>query len=145
VASDYPKGVLTPYPDHFTTNDIQTNGATIHTRVGGNGPAVMLLHGYGLTGDSWAPLAAALADTHTVIVPDLRGLGLSSKPEGGYDKKTQAGDVLGVLNALGIAQSALVSSDMGSPRRLLICSTAAARRAGCTWRHRFPASARGTR
>lgn len=55
----------------------------------------MLLHGYGVTGHSWAPLATTLADTHTVIVPDLRGFGLSSKPEGGYDKKTQAGDVAG--------------------------------------------------
>ncbi len=114
MASTYSKGVLTPYPDSFTTRDIETNGATIHTRVGGSGPAVMLLHGYGLTGDSWAPLAAALADTHTVIAPDLRGFGLSSKPEGGYDKKTQAGDVTGVLDALGVERMALASSDMGS-------------------------------
>ena len=94
--------------------DVETNGATIHTRVGGGGPAVMLLHGYGVTGDSWAPLAATLASTHTVVVPDLRGLGLSSKPDGGYDKKTQAGDVAGVLDALGIERTALVSNDMGS-------------------------------
>ena len=114
MASTYPKGVLTPYPDSFTTREIETNGATIHTRVGGSGPAVMLLHGYGLTGDSWAPLAAALAGTHMVIVPDLRGLGLSSKPEGGYDKKTQAGDVAGVLDALDVEKTALVSNDMGS-------------------------------
>ena len=114
MASPYVKGVLMPYPDSFTTKEIETNGATIHTRVGGSGPAVMLLHGYGLTGDSWSPLAAALAGTHTVIVPDLRGLGLSSKPEDGYDKKTQAGDIAGVLDALGIEQTALVSNDMGS-------------------------------
>jgi len=112
--ANYPKGVLTPLPAGFTVRDIETNGAVIHTRLGGNGPAVMLLHGYGLTGDSWAPLAAALAGTHTVIVPDLRGLGLSSKPAGGYDKKTQAGDVAGVLDALGVEQTALVSNDMGS-------------------------------
>ena len=114
MASPYLKGVLIPYPDSFTTKEIETNGATIHTRVGGSGPAVMLLHGYGLTGDSWSPLAAALAVTHTVIVPDLRGLGLSSKPEDGYDKKTQAGDIAGVLDALGIEKTALVSNDMGS-------------------------------
>ena len=114
MASTYATGVLTPFPDDFTTRDIETNGATIHTRVGGNGPAVTLLHGYGLTGDSWAPLAAALAGTHTVIVPDLRGLGRSSKPEGGYDKKTQAGDLAGVLDALDVRQTALVSNDMGS-------------------------------
>ena len=61
-----------------------------------------MLHGFGDTGDMWAPLAADLAKDHTVVVPDLRGLGLSSIPEGGYDKKTQAGDVRGVLAALGI-------------------------------------------
>jgi len=94
----YHKGERTPYPDGFATKSIETNGATIHTRVGGRGPAVVLLHGYGVTGDSWAPLATTLADTHTVIVPDLRGFGLSSKPEGGYDKKAQAGDVAGVLD-----------------------------------------------
>ena len=67
-----------------------------------------------MTGDSWAPLAAALAETHTVIAPDLRGFGLSSKPDGGYDKKTQAGDIAGILDALDIEQTALVASDMGS-------------------------------
>ena len=56
------------------------NGTTIHVRVGGNGPAVVLLHGYGETGDMWAPLAASLMHDHTVVVPDLRGMGLSSKP-----------------------------------------------------------------
>ena len=110
----YPKGKLIPYPASFTTKNIETNGATLHTRIGGSGPAVMLLHGYGLTGDSWAALAAALAETHTVIAPDLRGFGLSSKPDSGYDKKTQAGDVVGILDTLDIKKTALVSNDMGS-------------------------------
>ncbi|MFC7694047.1 alpha/beta fold hydrolase [Paeniroseomonas aquatica] len=60
--------------------DIQTPAVTIHTRIGGSGPPVVLLHGYGETGDMWAPMAADLARDHQVIVPDLRGLGLSSKP-----------------------------------------------------------------
>ena len=47
----------------------------------------MMLHGFGDTGDMWAPLAAKLAGDHTVVVPDLRGMGLSSHPEGGYEKK----------------------------------------------------------
>ena len=59
---------------------IKTDGATIHVRVGGKGPAVVLLHGFGDTGDMWAPLANALIKDHTVIVPDLRGMGLSSYP-----------------------------------------------------------------
>ena len=61
-----------PFPPGFHTEDIKTDGATIHVRVGGKGPAVMMLHGFGDTGDMWAPLAAALMKDHTVIVPDLR-------------------------------------------------------------------------
>src|SRR6185312_3575842 len=82
-----------PFPASFRTQDIQTDGATIHVRVGGKGPAVVLLHGFGDTGDMWAPLATDLARDHTVVVPDLRGLGLSSHPQNGYDKKTQAADI----------------------------------------------------
>jgi pimeloyl-ACP methyl ester carboxylesterase len=103
-----------PYPSSFHTQDIATNGATIHVRVGGQGPAVVLLHGYGETGDMWAPLAAELVKDHTVLAPDLRGLGLSSKPAGGFDKKTQAGDVAGVMEALNIAKADLVAHDIGN-------------------------------
>src|SRR5215831_14394896 len=68
------------YPAGFELRDIATNGTTIHVRVGGQGPAVVLLHGYGETGDMWIDLAANLARDHKVVVPDLRGLGLSAKP-----------------------------------------------------------------
>ncbi len=102
------------FPISFKTQDISTNGVTIHTRVGGTGPVVMLLHGYGETGDMWVPLAVDLARDHTVIVPDLRGLGLSSKPDSGFDKKTQAGDMVGVLAALRIEQIDLVTHDIGN-------------------------------
>src|SRR3954463_10058346 len=91
-----------PFPRGFKRETIDTNGARIFVRVGGHGPAVVLLHGYGETGDMWAPLAITLAPDHTVVVPDLRGMGLSSHPAGGYDKKTQARDVAGVLDALKI-------------------------------------------
>lgn len=103
-----------PFPDDFRIAEIATNGTTIHVRVGGQGPAVVLLHGYGETGDMWGALAAALAPRHTVVVPDLRGMGLSAKPDGGYDKKTQAGDVAGVLDALKIDTAALVTHDIGN-------------------------------
>lgn len=102
------------FPASFKTQEIATNGATIHVRVGGQGPAVVLLHGYGETGDMWAPLAADLAKNSTVVVPDLRGLGLSSKPASGFDKKTQAGDVAGVLDALKIERADLVTHDIGN-------------------------------
>ena len=98
----------------FAIRDIASNGVTIHVRSGGSGPAVVLLHGYGETGDMWVPLAAELARDHTVIVPDLRGLGLSSKPAGGFDKKTQAEDVDGVMTALGVRQADVVAHDIGN-------------------------------
>lgn len=103
-----------PFPASFTTQEIATNGTTIHVRVGGAGPAVVLLHGYGETGDMWAPMAVDLVRDHTVVVPDLRGLGLSAKPAGGFDKKTQAGDVAGVLDALKIEKADLVTHDIGN-------------------------------
>ena len=62
---------------------------------------MILIHGFGDTGDMWAKLAADLVRDHTVVVPDLRGMGLSNKPDGGYDKWTQAADMRGVLQALG--------------------------------------------
>ena len=98
----------------FAVRQVVGNGATIHVRSGGTGPAVVLLHGYGETGDMWAPLAVELARDHTVIVPDLRGLGLSSKPPGGFDKKTQADDVVGVMKALNVAQADVVAHDIGN-------------------------------
>ncbi|MBN9455270.1 MAG: alpha/beta hydrolase [Bosea sp.] len=110
-----PAGAQVPdFPSPFKTQEIATNGATIHVRVGGQGPAVVLLHGYGETGDMWAPMAADLVRDHTVVVPDLRGLGLSSKPASGFDKKTQAGDVAGVLDALKVERADLVTHDIGN-------------------------------
>jgi len=109
-----PAAAQAPFPTELRTQEIATNGATIHVRVGGAGPAVVLLHGYGETGDMWAPLAQDLVRDHTVVVPDLRGLGLSSKPDTGFDKKTQAGDVAGVLDALRIDRADLVTHDIGN-------------------------------
>ena len=103
-----------PFPAGFKAQQIQLDGISMHVRVGGSGPAVVLLHGFGDTGDMWAPLAAALAKDHRVVVPDLRGMGLSSKPEGGYDKKTQAGEIRAVLDKLGIAEADIVGHDIGT-------------------------------
>jgi pimeloyl-ACP methyl ester carboxylesterase len=103
-----------PFGASFAERDITTNGTTIHVRVGGKGPPVVLLHGYGETGDMWAPLANNLARDHLVVVPDLRGMGLSSKPTGGYDKKTQGYDISGVLDTLKIGKTDLVTHDIGN-------------------------------
>jgi pimeloyl-ACP methyl ester carboxylesterase len=103
-----------PYPASFKTQTVNADGVALHVRVGGSGPAVVLIHGFGDTGDMWTPLAVALARNHRVIVPDLRGLGLSSKPEGGYDKKTQAGDVRAILDKLGVDKADIVGHDIGT-------------------------------
>ncbi len=103
-----------PYPADFRIEEIATHGTTLHVRIGGSGPAVILLHGYGETGDMWAPLAAALAPTHRVVVPDLRGLGLSERPAEGYDKRTQGGDIAGLLEALQIPSAVVVAHDIGN-------------------------------
>ena len=105
---------MQPFPASFKSRTISINGAKIFVRVGGEGPAVVLLHGYGETGDMWEPLAVRLASSHTVIVLDLRGMGLSSHPSDGYDKKTQGGDVAGVLDALKIGKVDLITHDIGN-------------------------------
>jgi pimeloyl-ACP methyl ester carboxylesterase len=74
----------------------------------------VLIHGYGDTGDMWGPLAAELTKTHTVIVPDLRGMGRSSRPDSGYDKKTEAADIRAVVTALGFDRAAVVGHDIGT-------------------------------
>ena len=102
------------YPKGFRTEEIKTNGTTLHVRVGGHGPNVVLLHGFGDTGDMWAPMAKALMADHTVIVPDLRGMGLSAHPDSGYTKKNQALDIAGVMDALKVDHADLVTHDIGN-------------------------------
>jgi pimeloyl-ACP methyl ester carboxylesterase len=103
-----------PYPADFRTKEIEAHGVTIHVRIGGSGPAVVLLHGFGEGGDMWAPLAASLARNHTVIVPDLRGMGRSSKPAGGFSKMSQATDIAELMDALKVVRSDVVAHDIGN-------------------------------
>ena len=101
-------------PKAFVSRTIHSpEGVDIFVRYGGTGPVVVLLHGYAETSDSWAPLAAELIKTYTVVVPDLRGIGHSSRPAGGYDKKTQAADIRAVVMALGHDRASVVSHDIG--------------------------------
>jgi pimeloyl-ACP methyl ester carboxylesterase len=108
------QAAVQPYPASFKTQTIAANGTQIYVRVGGHGPAVVLLHGYGETGDMWQPLAVQLARTHTVVILDLRGMGLSGHPATGYDKKTQGMDVSGVLDTLKVGQVDVVAHDIGN-------------------------------
>jgi len=105
---------MVTFPAAFQIKDIPVNGTTIHVRIGGSGPAVVLLHGYGDTGDMWAPLATELMRDHTVIVPDLRGMGLSAVATDGFTKKNQAEDVALVLDALRVGKVDVVGHDIGN-------------------------------
>src|ERR1700758_3001288 len=109
-----PVSAILPYPPSFETRMVQTHGTSLYVRFADKGPAVVLLHGFGDTGDMWAPLAAVLVKDHTVIVPDLRGMGLSAHPDTGYTKKNQAVDIAGVMDALKIQKADLVTHDIGN-------------------------------
>jgi pimeloyl-ACP methyl ester carboxylesterase len=102
------------FPASFQTKEIPANRTTLHVRIGGSGPAVLLVHGYGDTGDMWAPLAAELMRDHTVIAPDLRGMGLSAVATEGFTKKNQAEDLALLLDALGVRQADVIGHDIGN-------------------------------
>jgi pimeloyl-ACP methyl ester carboxylesterase len=91
----------------------EVNGVRLHYRIAGQGSPVVLLHGYAQTGHMWLPIVPSLAQRHTVIVPDLRGAGGSSKPESGYDKKTLAVDIHGLTGSLGFDRVTIVGHDIG--------------------------------
>lgn len=92
---------------------VEVNGAMIHYLFSGNGEPVVLLHGYAQSSLMWRPLISELAKTHTVIAPDLRGFGDSSKPEGGYDKKTMAQDIHALAQSLDLTRIGIVGHDIG--------------------------------
>ncbi len=91
----------------------EVNGVKIHYLISGKGEPINLLHGYAQTSHMWRPLIPALAKTHTVIAPDLRGFGDSSKPEGGYDKKTMGRDIHALAASLGYGRAGIVGHDIG--------------------------------
>ncbi len=108
---------MTLFPG-FQQRKIRTAGATIHLVHGGNGPAVLLLHGYPQTHAMWHKVAPELARDYTVVCPDLRGYGDSSKPKGlpdhsNYSKRAMALDMAEVMTALGHESFHVVGHDRG--------------------------------
>jgi len=102
----------------FKTQRINTGDAEIHLRIGGDGPPVVLLHGYPQSGACWHKVAPALAERYRVIVPDLRGYGDSKGPAPDsenklYSKRAMAADIAGVLDALSIETAMVVGHDRG--------------------------------
>ena len=100
-------------PAGFEKRFAEVNGVRLHYLIGGKGGAVVLLHGYTQTGHMWRPIMPLLAERHTVIVPDLRGAGESSRPESGYDKKNMAADIHLLIESLGFERVTIVGHDIG--------------------------------
>ena len=89
------------------------NGVRLHYLIAGKGDPVILLHGYAENSHMWRPLMVELAKSHTVIAPDLRGFGQSSKPMTSYDKKTMAQDIHALVLSLGYHRANVVGHDIG--------------------------------
>ncbi len=100
-------------PKGITEKGASVDGVKINYKIGGRGPVVALLHGYTQTSHMWIPLMPLLATSHTVIAPDLRGIGGSERTPGGYDKKTMANDIRGLVHQLGFEQVSVVGHDIG--------------------------------
>jgi len=103
----------------FSTHDVAVEGATIHARVGGHGPALLLLHGHPQTHAMWHRVAEGLSMRFTVVVADLRGYGDSSRPEAGpqsaaYSKRVMARDMVQLMAHLGFARFLLGAHDRGA-------------------------------
>src|SRR5436309_9869836 len=112
-------GLVIPDAGHQADLMVDQNERGIVRGQGGVGLALIghrsfLPHGYAETSDSWGPLATAQAKSYTVVVPDPRGIGRSSRPAGGYDKKTQAGDIRAVVTTLGYDKTFVVAHDIGN-------------------------------
>ena len=101
-------------PEGFEHRAAEVNSVRLHYVIGGRGPAVVLLHGFPETWYAWRGVMPMLAEEHTVIAPDLRGVGESSLEESGYDKETLAEDVHGLVRSLGFEEAAVVGHDMGA-------------------------------
>lgn len=106
------------YPG-FERRQIETSGATINLVTGGSGPPLLLLHGYPQTHVMWRKVAPALAENFTVVIPDLRGYGDSSKPPAGdnfinYSKRALAQDQVEAMAALGLERFAVAGHDRGA-------------------------------
>ena len=99
--------------DRINERFATVNGVKLHYLVAGAGEPVILLHGYAENSHMWRPLIPELAKTHTVVAPDLRGFGQSSKPANGYDKKTMAQDVHALALSLGFKRAIVVGHDIG--------------------------------
>lgn len=101
------------FTDTFTSRYIDTGALRLHAVIGGEGPPILLVHGWSQTWYAWRMVMHALARDFEVIAVDQRGIGLSDKPHDGYDTVTLAGDLVAVMDALGHERFAVYGTDVG--------------------------------
>src|SRR5262245_32345599 len=108
-APDLPAG----FSDTFTSRYVDAGDVRLHAVIGGDGPPVLLIHGWPGSWYYWRFVMPALARDFEVIAVDQRGIGLSDKPEEGYDAGTLANDLVGLMDALGHQEFAVIGVDTG--------------------------------
>ena len=108
-APDLPAG----FTDTFESRYVDTGDVRLHAVIGGDGPALLLVHGWPETWYAWRHVMPALAEDFTVIAVDQRGIGLSDKPADGYDTRTLGNDLVALMDALGHDRFAVVGHDTG--------------------------------
>ncbi|GAA2879525.1 hydrolase [Actinoplanes cyaneus] len=102
------------------THIVNANGIDINVMIAGQGPAILLLHGFPHTWQVWSEVIPSLSRTRRVIAPDLRGLGGTTRAAGGYDAGTLAEDARALLDALGVATAEVAALDLGVPPAVLL-------------------------
>jgi pimeloyl-ACP methyl ester carboxylesterase len=110
-APNLPEG----FTDTFTSRFIDTGELRLHAVTGGEGPPLLLVHGWPQTWYAWRMVMPALARDFQVVAVDQRGIGLSDKPSDGYDTGTLANDLVGLMEALGHQRFAMYGTDVGMP------------------------------
>ena len=103
------------FADTFTSRYVEAREVRLHAVIGGEGPPLLLVHGWPQTWYAWRMLMPELARDFDVVAIDQRGIGLSDKPEAGYDTGTLAGDLVALMDALGHERFAIYGTDTGMP------------------------------
>jgi pimeloyl-ACP methyl ester carboxylesterase len=103
------------FANTFVSRYVDANGVRLHAVTGGSGPPLLLVHGWPQTWYQWRLVMPALARDFQVVTVDQRGIGLSDKPEGGYDAGSEANDMVALMDALGHRRFAMVGFDTGMP------------------------------
>jgi pimeloyl-ACP methyl ester carboxylesterase len=103
------------FTDTFTSRFIDTSELRLHAVIGGEGPPLLLVHGWPQTWYAWRMVMPTLARDFQVVAVDQRGIGLSDKPQDGYDTGTLANDLAALMTAFGYQRFAMYGTDVGMP------------------------------